>query len=151
MQRVLRHSKPHVTKERYIKVFDRTVVEAVEKMQARIEELRQAKGSRQQLELEFGDDFGQPMTAAASPSRSEVACAFVRLVATRDIRLSHARTIQMKVQVVRPQPRVDQKSSWALYFSRSVKGLGAEIIDLSDIPFRDFELSACSIEFEQFR
>jgi hypothetical protein len=44
VQRVLRHSKPHVTKERYIKVFDRTVLEAVEKMQARIEELRQAKG-----------------------------------------------------------------------------------------------------------
>jgi len=58
VQRVLRHSKAHVTKERYIKVFDRTVVEAVEKIQARIEELRQAKGSRQQLELEFGDDFG---------------------------------------------------------------------------------------------
>jgi Phage integrase family len=65
VQRVLRHSKPHVTKERYIKVFDRTVLEAVQKMQARIEELRQAKGSRQQLELEFGDSFGQPMTAAA--------------------------------------------------------------------------------------
>jgi hypothetical protein len=32
VQRVLRHSKPHVTKESYIKVFDRTVLEAVEKM-----------------------------------------------------------------------------------------------------------------------
>jgi integrase len=70
VQRVLRHSKPHVTKERYIKVFDRTVLEAVEKMQARIEELRQAKGSRQQLELEFGDGFGQPMTAAAESPTS---------------------------------------------------------------------------------
>jgi integrase len=37
VQRVLRHSKPHVTKERYIKVFDRTVLEAVQKIQARIE------------------------------------------------------------------------------------------------------------------
>src|ERR1700687_884769 len=67
VQRVLRHSKPHVTKEHYIKVFDRTVLEAVQKMQARIEELRQAKGSRQQLELEFGDGFGHSMTAAAEP------------------------------------------------------------------------------------
>ncbi|MGA7631867.1 MAG: tyrosine-type recombinase/integrase [Terriglobales bacterium] len=70
VQRVLRHSKPHVTKERYIKVFDRTVLHAVKKIQARIEELRQAKGSRQQLELEFGDDSGQPMTAAAESPTS---------------------------------------------------------------------------------
>jgi len=43
VQRILRHSKPHVTRERYIKVFDRTVLDAVDKVQARIEELRQAK------------------------------------------------------------------------------------------------------------
>jgi integrase len=30
VQRLLRHSKPHVTKERYIKVFDRTLLDAVE-------------------------------------------------------------------------------------------------------------------------
>jgi hypothetical protein len=47
VQRILRHSKPHVTRERYIKVFDRTVLEAVEKVQMRIEELRGAKGSLQ--------------------------------------------------------------------------------------------------------
>lgn len=151
MQRVLRHSKAHVTKERYIKVFDRTVVEAVEKIQARIEELRQAKGSRQQLELEFGDDFGQPMTAAASPSRSEVACAFVRLVATRG-----------HTPVTCENDSNENTGSKATAAGRSEVFLGAvlfaigqrfgaEIIDLSDIPFRDFELSACSIEFEQFR
>ncbi len=55
VQRILRHSKPHVTRERYIKVFDRTVLEAVEKVQARIEELRQAKVGPQQLQLKFGD------------------------------------------------------------------------------------------------
>ena len=55
VQRILRHSKPHVTRERYIKVFDRTVLEAVEKVQARIEELRQAKEDRRQLELKFGE------------------------------------------------------------------------------------------------
>jgi len=57
VQRILRHSKPHVTRERYIKVFDRTLLEAVEKVQARIEELKRAKANRQQLELKFGDDF----------------------------------------------------------------------------------------------
>ncbi len=31
VQRILRHSKPHVTRERYIKVFDRTVLDAVVK------------------------------------------------------------------------------------------------------------------------
>ena len=60
VQRILRHSKPHVTKEHYIKVFDSTVVEAVNKMQAQIEELRKAQGDRQQLELRFVDD--QPAT-----------------------------------------------------------------------------------------
>jgi hypothetical protein len=55
VQRILRHSKPHVTRERYIKVFDRTVHEAVEKVQARIEGLRQAKVGPQQLQLKFGD------------------------------------------------------------------------------------------------
>jgi len=56
VQRILRHSKPHVTRERYIKVFDRTLLDAVEKVQARIEELRQAKEDRRQLELKFGDN-----------------------------------------------------------------------------------------------
>ncbi len=65
VQRLLRHSKPHVTKERYIKVFDCTVLEAVEKVQARIEELRQAQGDRHQLELKLGDGLPQPMTAVA--------------------------------------------------------------------------------------
>jgi integrase len=55
VQRILRHSKPHVTRERYIKVFDRTVLEALEKVQARIEELRQAEVGSQQLQLKFGD------------------------------------------------------------------------------------------------
>jgi hypothetical protein len=55
VQRILRHSKPHVTRERYIKVFDRTVLDAVEKVQARIEELRKAKEDQRQLEFKFGD------------------------------------------------------------------------------------------------
>ena len=39
VQRVLRHAKPHVTKERYIKVFDPAVLEAMRRMQATLEEL----------------------------------------------------------------------------------------------------------------
>jgi hypothetical protein len=66
VQRILRHSKPHVTKERYIKVFDRTVLEAVQKVQARIEELSRAKGDRRQLEFKFGDAFDLQLTAVAA-------------------------------------------------------------------------------------
>ena len=73
VQRILRHSKPHVTRERYIKVFDHTVLEAVGKVQARIEELRQAKGDRQQLELKFGDAIvGESSTGVSFPPLSPV-------------------------------------------------------------------------------
>ena len=44
--------------------LDCTVLEAVEKVQARIEELREAQGDRHQLELKF-DGLGQPITAVA--------------------------------------------------------------------------------------
>jgi hypothetical protein len=43
VQRVLRHAKPHVTQERDIKVFDPAVLDAMQKMQATLEELRRAK------------------------------------------------------------------------------------------------------------
>src|SRR5712671_6749727 len=73
VQRILRHSKPHVTRERYIKVFDRTVLEAVEKVQARIEELRQAKADRQQLQLKFGDSvIAESPTGGGFPPFSPV-------------------------------------------------------------------------------
>ena len=45
VQRILRHSRPHVTKERYIKAFDPAVLEAMRKMQASLDE-RQAKGKQ---------------------------------------------------------------------------------------------------------
>ena len=66
VQRILRHSKPHVTKEHYIKVFDRTVVEAVDKMQAQIEELRKTKGIGRQLELRFDDGQQGASTSESS-------------------------------------------------------------------------------------
>jgi integrase len=40
VQRVLSHAKPHVTRERYIKVFEPAVLAAMQKMQASLEELR---------------------------------------------------------------------------------------------------------------
>jgi len=73
VQRILRHSKPHVTREGYIKVFDRTVLEAVEKVQERIEELRQAKADRQQLQLKFGDSvIAESPTGGGFPPFSPV-------------------------------------------------------------------------------
>jgi integrase len=68
VQRILRHSRPHVTKERYIKVFDHTVLEAVDKLQTRIDELTHTKKSRQQLELKFGDEIGQRVSTGAECS-----------------------------------------------------------------------------------
>jgi integrase len=65
VQRILRHSRPHVTKERYIKVFDCTVLEAAEKLQIRIEELRKTNEPCRQLELKFGDGIERPPTALA--------------------------------------------------------------------------------------
>ena len=49
VQRILRHARPHVTKECYIKVFDRTVLEAMERLQARIVR-RSGDGSLQILD-----------------------------------------------------------------------------------------------------
>src|SRR5207237_1491561 len=65
VQSILRHSKPHVTRERYIKVFDPTVLEAVGKVQARIEELTRAEENCGQLELKFGDGMDLPVIAIA--------------------------------------------------------------------------------------
>jgi hypothetical protein len=33
VQRILRHAKPHVTRERYIKAFDPAVLEAMQQME----------------------------------------------------------------------------------------------------------------------
>jgi hypothetical protein len=78
VQRLLRHnSKPHVTREPIYKVFDRTLLDAEERVQRRIEELKRAQADRQQLELKFGDDFavaksssdgGFPQVSALRPA-----------------------------------------------------------------------------------
>jgi integrase len=53
VQRILRHSKPHVTRERYIKVFDRTVLEAVDKVQARIERIETTESGSTAVAIEI--------------------------------------------------------------------------------------------------
>jgi len=40
VQRILRHAKPHVTRERYIKAFDPAVIEAMQKMQATLDAMK---------------------------------------------------------------------------------------------------------------
>ncbi len=65
VQRILRHTKPHVTKERYIKVFDPAVLEAMRRMQATLEELRRG----QQKASSFLSIDGKLL----KPNRGEVA------------------------------------------------------------------------------
>ena len=42
VQRILRHAKPHVTKDRYIKAFDPAVLEAMQWMQATVDVLEKS-------------------------------------------------------------------------------------------------------------
>ena|SRR5215472_10376190 len=49
VQRILRHAKPHVTKERYIKVFDPAVLEAMQRMQATLDVLEKSPATVQQI------------------------------------------------------------------------------------------------------
>ena len=60
VQRILRHAKPHVTKDCYIKVFDRTLLEAMERLEVQIEALERAERSSLQLELNFSDGPDKP-------------------------------------------------------------------------------------------
>jgi integrase len=49
VQRILRHANPHVTKERYIKAFDPTVLEAMQQMQATLEVLEKSQAVVRQM------------------------------------------------------------------------------------------------------
>ena len=49
MQRILRHAKPHVTKDRYIKAFDPAVLEAMQRMQATVDVLEKSPAVVQQM------------------------------------------------------------------------------------------------------
>jgi integrase len=50
VQRILRHSRPHVTRDCYIKVFDHTVLQAMQKLEAALE---RADRNLYQLRFEF--------------------------------------------------------------------------------------------------
>jgi integrase len=65
VQRILRHAKPHVTKDCYIKVFDRTLLEAMERLEVQIEALERAERSSLQLKLNFSDGPDKPAIAVA--------------------------------------------------------------------------------------
>jgi integrase len=49
VQRILRHAKPHVTKDRYIKAFDPAVLEAMQRMQATVDVLEKSPAVVQQM------------------------------------------------------------------------------------------------------
>jgi integrase len=53
VQRILRHSKPHVTRERYIKAFDPAVLEAMQRMQTTLDALKAVASNGQQIYFEF--------------------------------------------------------------------------------------------------
>ena len=49
VQRILRHAKPHVTKERYIKAFDPAVLDAMQRLQATVDVLERSPAIVQQM------------------------------------------------------------------------------------------------------
>ncbi len=49
VQRILRHAKPHVTKERYIKAFDPAVLAAMKSLEATLDTLKQSSAIVQQV------------------------------------------------------------------------------------------------------
>jgi integrase len=49
VQRILRHAKPHVTKERYIKAFDPAVLAAMKSLETTLDTLNQCSAIVQQV------------------------------------------------------------------------------------------------------
>lgn len=49
VQRILRHAKPHVTKDRYIKAFDSAVLAAMKSLEARLDTLDDSAARVQQV------------------------------------------------------------------------------------------------------
>ena len=49
VQRVLRHAKPHVTKERYVKAFDPALLAAMKSMEATLDLLKTCPANVQQV------------------------------------------------------------------------------------------------------
>ena len=66
VQRVLRHAKAYVTRDCYIKVFDRTLIGAMERLQAQIEELEEQEQDCHQMEFPFVDGPDERIAVAES-------------------------------------------------------------------------------------
>jgi hypothetical protein len=49
VQRILRHAKPHVTKERYIKAFDLAVLAAMKTLQATLDDFHKCSATVRQV------------------------------------------------------------------------------------------------------
>jgi integrase len=49
VQRILRHAKPHITRERYIKAFDPAVLAAMRSLEATLDTLDQCSATVQQV------------------------------------------------------------------------------------------------------
>jgi integrase len=49
VQRILRHAKPHVTKDRYIKAFDPAVLAAMKNLETTLDTLKQSAAKVQQV------------------------------------------------------------------------------------------------------
>jgi len=73
VQRVLRHAKPHVTRERYIKVFDPAVLEAMQRMQVTLEELRNGQQLASSF-LPFGGKLLKPNAGEVAERLKAAVC-----------------------------------------------------------------------------
>jgi hypothetical protein len=49
LQRILRHAKPHVTKERYIKAFDPAVLAAMKPLETTLDDFHKCSATAQQV------------------------------------------------------------------------------------------------------
>jgi hypothetical protein len=73
VQRILRHAKPHVTRDRYIKVFDPAMLEAMQKMQATLEELRNGQQLASSF-LPFGGKLVKPNAGEVAERLKAAVC-----------------------------------------------------------------------------
>jgi len=71
VQRILRHAKHRVIKERYIKAFDPAVLEAMRRMQASLDE-RQAKGK--QIAVPFDGKLQKPNAGEVAERLKAAVC-----------------------------------------------------------------------------
>ena len=70
VQRILRHAKAHVTRDHYIKVFDDTVIAAMERLQVEFEAIEEAdQNNTRQPEFTFGDSPEQQIGGSQRPTR----------------------------------------------------------------------------------